>query len=115
MQSHQKQIEWIVTIIGFLIVLATPPTTAEAGNLSPAPASLALSPEEKRTVPLETEFTLSAGYRQDDLDWSIAGNDNGENPNILSELTWEDVESYQVKLQGSAVWPNRIAVKGYVN
>ena len=47
------------------------------------------------------------GYRADDLDWNIAGDINGNNPNVLSELTWDDVKSYQVKLQGSAVWPNR--------
>ena len=115
MQNHQKQIEWIITIIGFLIVLAIPPTTVEAGNFAPAVASLSASPEGKRNIPLETEFTLSAGYRQDDLDWSIAGNSDGENPNILSELTWDDIDSYQVSLQGSMVWPDRIAVRGYVN
>ena len=115
MQSHQKQIEWIFTIVSLLVFLAASAITADAGNLSSATAPLSVSTEPKMTVPLETEFILSAGYRKDDLDWSIAGNSDGSNPNILSELTWEDVESYQVKLQGSMVWPNRIAVRGYVN
>ncbi|MDO6431042.1 hypothetical protein Q4E93_10615 [Flavitalea sp. BT771] len=34
-------------------------------------------------------FTLSAGYQSEDLRWSIAGNTQGANPNILSELKWK--------------------------
>jgi len=63
----------------------------------------------------ETEFVLSNGYRKDNLDWNIAGDINGNNPNILSELTWDDLESYQVKFQGSLVWPNIVALKGSAN
>lgn len=36
------------------------------------------------------ESYIKTGYRQDDLDWSIAGL-NGA-PNILSELKWRDIE-----------------------
>jgi hypothetical protein len=43
---------------------------------------------------------LITGYRVDDLDWNIAGNASGANPNIVSELTWRDLESYQLKLGG---------------
>jgi hypothetical protein len=60
----------------------------------------------------ETELIVSAGYRRDDLDWNIAGDTSGNNPNVLSELTWDDLESYQVKFQGSLVIPNMIALRG---
>lgn len=40
---------------------------------------------------------LASGYRSDQLEWSVAGNRSGGNPNILSELIWEDVEVFQVK------------------
>ena len=113
MQKHKKQIEWIAAIISLLIFLAVPAAMADSGDLSATKTSM--SAEKKKAFPLETDFTLSAGYRVDDLDWSIAGNINGNNPNVLSELTWDDVESYQVKLQGNFVWPNIIALKGYVN
>ena len=86
---------------------------ADPGDPSAAKASMRA--EKKKAIPLETDFTLSAGYRRDDLDWNIAGDINGNNPNVLSELTWDDVESYQVKLQGNFVWPNIIALKGYAN
>lgn len=52
------------------------------------------------------DLDLTAGYRVDQLDWNIAGDINGDNPNVLSELTWEDVESYQVSLRGKAVMTN---------
>ena len=51
-------------------------------------------------VEMEGDLELVGGYRLDDLDWSIAGNLNGTNPNIVSELTWSDLESYQLKLGG---------------
>lgn len=47
----------------------------------------------------EASFTFNNGYRVDDLDWSIAGN----NINILSELTWNDLKIYQVKADGKVV------------
>ena len=113
MQKHQKQIEWIATVISLLIFLAAPAAMADSAELSTTRAST--SAEKKKAIPLETDFTFSAGYRVDDLDWNIAGDVNGNNPNVLSELTWDDVESYQLKLQGSIVWPNTIAIRGYAN
>jgi len=44
------------------------------------------------------EGTLSLGYRVDQFDWNISGNYQGEDPNILSELTWEDLEIVQLQL-----------------
>lgn len=51
-------------------------------------------------LPPALSFQLYGGYRTDDLYWNIAGNLQGSNPNILSELTWEDVEIYQLKIKG---------------
>ena len=55
---------------------------------------------------------MPVGYRVDDLDWNIAGDISGNNPNILSELTWDDIEIYQLKLEGRLIWPNIIAFRG---
>lgn len=41
---------------------------------------------------------LQLGYRADSLDWNIAGDINGQNPNILSELQWTDLQIPQAKL-----------------
>ena len=49
---------------------------------------------------LKTEFLFSLGYRSDDFDWNIAGNTIlGNYVNVLSELTWRNIEIYQVKLR----------------
>ena len=46
---------------------------------------------------LESGLEFTTGYRTDDFDWNIAGNIFGTNPNVLSELTWSDLESFQIK------------------
>ena len=55
---------------------------------------------------LTFNFGLLAGYRIDQLDWNIAGNNAGTNPNILSELTWKDLEIYQVQFKPSVTLGN---------
>lgn len=49
---------------------------------------------------MTSSLVLNTGYRVDDLDWNIAGDNSGSNPNILSELTWSDLSIYQVNLEG---------------
>lgn len=62
---------------------------------------LAVLPENgmaQDTVKRDHRLKLSAGsgYWQEDLRWSIAGNLQGRNPNILSELVWEDLRGPQI-------------------
>jgi len=46
------------------------------------------------------KFTIAiyGDYLREDLQWSIAGNSNGQNPNVLSELKWKDL-----KLRGAGL------------
>ena len=44
----------------------------------------------------QTNYGLSFDYRVDNLQWNIAGNVYGTYPNILSELTWTDLNIYQL-------------------
>jgi len=46
----------------------------------------------------DSGFDLSLGYRVDQLDWSISGDKDGTNPNVLSELIWTDLEILQTQL-----------------
>lgn len=46
------------------------------------------------------KFDMSGGYRNDDLKFNIAGNVHGSDPNILSELTWSNLQSYQIRTKG---------------
>ncbi|MGB5745910.1 MAG: hypothetical protein WBM69_02935 [Desulfobacterales bacterium] len=112
MQKHQNRIIWMVALINFMMWPPAQATMAESAILSIDSASMGI--DNEKSLPIETEFTISGGYRRDDLDWNIAGDTNGNHPNILSELTWDDVESYQVKFQGNLIWPKIMALRGSV-
>jgi hypothetical protein len=64
---------------------------------------------------VKTAVTLSSGIRVDSLDWNIAGDINGNNPNILSELTWDDLLIVLTKADGKLVVADRFYVRGYVD
>ena len=38
--------------------------------------------------PWDFSLTLDSAFRRDDFNWTIAGDSNGQNPNVLSELDW---------------------------
>jgi len=48
------------------------------------------------------DLTLGAGTRVDNLNWNIAGDTAGANPNVLSELKWNNLEIYQVRAKADA-------------
>ncbi|WP_319521592.1 hypothetical protein [uncultured Desulfosarcina sp.] len=60
-------------------------------------------------------FELSAGYRTDNLKWSIAGNLQGQNPTVRSELKWSSVRIYQLNLSNRTVIKDRFYVRGNLN
>jgi hypothetical protein len=45
------------------------------------------------------DLGISAGWRQDDLDWDIAGTLAGTDPNVLSELKWMDLNIFYLKAE----------------
>jgi len=77
-----------------------------------------ITSEEKKQKQVDSiiasKFELSAGYRVDDFDWNIAGDTTGENPNILSELTWNDIEIWQIKLQNKTIIRKTFYFRGSV-
>jgi len=106
---------WIVSITGvsyagpsFAGSLLKPATTA-----GPSPQGQSVTANRAFGRPAEFQVEISNGYRRDDLDWNIAGNSDGKNPNILSELTWDDIEIYQLRLQGSLLLPGILYARGY--
>lgn len=46
------------------------------------------------------EIDISLGHRTDKLNWNIASGLAGETPNILSELSWDNIELTQLQLSG---------------
>ncbi len=49
----------------------------------------------------DSNISLASGVRADNLDWNISGTLAGDGPNVLSELSWEDLRSFQLRLTGS--------------
>lgn len=60
------------------------------------------------------DLNLGAGYRVDQLRWNIAGDMSGSNPNILSELTWSDLEMFAVKATLKSSTPGNIFYRASV-
>jgi hypothetical protein len=60
-------------------------------------------------------FDLSAGYRTDQLNWHIAGNLQGTNPNVRSELSWSGLRIYQLKLANRTVIMDRVYLRGHLD
>jgi hypothetical protein len=68
-------------------------------SMKSAPVILLLSSflTANAASPAEVRADISNGIRGDYLIWNIAGDLEGENPNILSELTWSGLTSYQLQ------------------
>jgi hypothetical protein len=69
-------------------------------------------PRPAQAADIKTDLSLSTGYRVDDLNWNIAGNISGSNPNVLSELTWSDLEILQAVVSGRALVNERVYLRG---
>ncbi|MDN5288678.1 MAG: hypothetical protein JWR38_4952 [Mucilaginibacter sp.] len=44
-----------------------------------------------QSIEKKLQVSLATGYQQENFHWSIAGNSNGQNPNVYSELKWQHV------------------------
>ena len=66
----------------------------------------------KELTTLEKEFDFSAGHRRDSFDWNIAGDMNGQNPNILSELKWKDLSIFQVNAGAKLTFDKKARIEG---
>jgi hypothetical protein len=111
MQQLKRHFTLWAVLIGLMFILTTPADSAGSGNL--ATAAPAAGFQNKKHRGFETNLTFSAGYRQDNLDWNIAGYLLPDYyVNVLSELEWEDIESVEVKFRGSLIFPNIIALRG---
>ena len=68
------------------------------------------SQEETDEPFLSTEIKVQGGKREDDFSWNIAGDSQGENPDILSELTWNDLKMKQVSGRAKATFVGNYVV-----
>ncbi|KGE12689.1 hypothetical protein [Sphingobacterium deserti] len=51
-------------------------------------------------------------WAQEKLNWSIAGNDEGNNPNVLSELIWEELRGPQFEIASGIQLFNKVYIRG---
>lgn len=67
-------------------------------------ASLAYGQRFPSAEPRPT-VEMGAGFSRERLDWSIAGTPDGKEPNILSELVWEDLHGVNTWLRAETpIW-----------
>lgn len=59
-------------------------------------ALLLIAVKPGTTLAFANRLTVNSGYRLDNLRWNIAGDLNGQNPNVLSELTWKKIRIFQL-------------------
>jgi hypothetical protein len=64
-----------------------------------------------KAADMDTHLELNTGYRVDDLDWNIAGNLDGTNPNVFSELIWDDLQIFEIKAGMQTAINNAIYVR----
>ncbi|NOY61590.1 MAG: hypothetical protein GXP10_00305 [Gammaproteobacteria bacterium] len=63
------------------------------------------------------DFNLyqSVGYREDTFKWNKAGNNAGTDPNILSELSWDNLSITQFKIGGDLLLDERLYIRASVS
>jgi hypothetical protein len=88
-------------------------------ELDGAPPELQLSaapddPPAAWPYPVRVQLELNNAYRQDDLKWNIAGNRSGSDPNVLSELSWDDLKIYQLSFQLKSIMSKIFYFRGSV-
>lgn len=71
--------------------------------------------DSNRQKLIEASLQLFGGYRQDDFQFSIAGDTDGANPNVLSELTWKDLKMTQLKAKGEITVDQRFVLDGMMS
>ncbi|TAN63873.1 TonB-dependent receptor [bacterium] len=67
------------------------------------------------TSSVVSDVSISVGSRTDTFDWNIAGSTDGTRPNVLSELTWKNLEINTLKLTGRTVVDDLFYIRAYVN
>ncbi|MDF2431745.1 MAG: hypothetical protein JWP44_1376 [Mucilaginibacter sp.] len=69
---------------------------------------------QAQDIEKKLQLSLSTGSQKEDFHWSIAGNSNGQNPNVFSELKWKNIsgQNYNAAVQWNA-WRRFSLFAGY--
>ena len=99
-------------LLGLLLFLSVPRVFSQPLETDGQTAPNTAGSEDAGQRWIAASVNLSTGYRTDKLNWHIAGNREGSDPNILSELTWSDLKIVQLKLASRAVIWDRVYLRG---
>lgn len=68
-----------------------------------------------QNIEQKVQLSVGTGEQYENFNWSIAGNQNGQNPNVLSELKWKNISgpAYTASLQWN-IW-RRFSLYGDYN
>lgn len=90
---YMKRCRNCIKCLGLLLAIAfNSPSVQAQAILQESTARPSVRPPVRPSV-VENKWliTISSGYQQQNFHWSIAGNSNGQNPNVYSELKWRHV------------------------
>ena len=123
MTSKYSKLNITGCFAGLVVILLS--VSIGCGLPSPAMADTTSQDTEKTASPtrqdtskqgipgLSVEFLANMGYRNDDLKWNIAGDSSGNNPNVLSELTWDNLNIFQVGVKNKTIFRG-VYFRGYL-
>jgi hypothetical protein len=84
-------------------------TVQEVSDIKPPP-----HPAKRPHTP-KMELTTGLGVRCDRLDWNIAGQRDGSNPNILSELSWDNLKIREISAGVRTTFSSNVYLQGSMN
>jgi hypothetical protein len=110
--SKGRQLFLVTFLVSSLMIIQIPMLSA-APALQSTPSSV--KNQAKNKGPKAIEIETGYGYRRDRFDWNIAGDLQGNNPNVLSELTWKDLIIHEVHLDLRANLKKSFVLKGSIS
>lgn len=91
-------------------------TSSQMMSAEPSNSQIENTPAGFGDTRRDWQWSFDIGYRIDDIDWSIAGPAppalGGNYVNVLSQLTWSDLEIIQFEFGLAKTFPNRLLLKG---
>jgi hypothetical protein len=110
--SKGKQLFLVMFLVSVLMIIQVSVLSA-APAMYPAHASV--QKQAKKNGSNSIEFEAGFGYRQDSFDWNIAGDLQGDNPNVLSELKWRNLDIHEAYVGFRANLKDTFVFKGSVS
>lgn len=109
--------QYLIMVSLLFLLAALPAPSALSDTIKPASQTKAneYAPPPPPSDRFESSFEVTAGYRRDSLEWNIAGNLGGTDPNILSELNWNHIDIFLLGLTFRANIGKHLYLRSHVD